>query len=174
MSQVAYSRVEGTPPPPPEGPDGVNARAHGTEAPNSTLTDALGAIVAYFPTEVNVMYTAILAAIVTTESTSLAGQWLTFWMMLAAAPVVAWLVFAARMRADNKKLPLAPKKWPALEMAFSAVAFGVWGAALPGTPWAEHDWYSASLAGVAVLIVTTALGLLAPVFGRKITPPPAS
>lgn len=88
--------------------------------------------------------------------------------------VVAWLVFAARMRADDKKLPLAPNKWPALEMVFSVIAFAAWGAALPGTPWAGHDWYSASLAGVVVLIVATALGLLSPVFGRKITASPPS
>jgi hypothetical protein len=174
MSQVAFSRVDGTPPSPPSGAGGVNERAHQTEMPNNALTDALGAIVAYFPTEVNVLYTAVLAAIVKPDTSSLAGQWLAYWLTLGAAPVVAWLLFAARLRANGMKLPLAPAKWPFLEMVFSVVAFATWGAALPGTPWAEHDWYTASLAGVAVLVVTTGLGSIAPVFGKKIDAPPPS
>jgi hypothetical protein len=171
MSQVANARRSDRPSEPGGGARSINERAHQMAAPNSPLTDALGAVVAYFPTEINVLYTAILAAIATSDTVALTGQWAAYWFSLAAAPVVVWLLYAARLRADSKRLPLAPKRWPLLEMGFSVVAFAVWGAALPGTPFAENDWYNSALAGVAVLVVTAALGLIAPVLGRTIEVP---
>ena len=155
------------------------ARANGTQTqadvPSTRLatspTAALGAIVTYFPTEVNVLYTAIIAAITNSDTTSRAGQWVAWWGLLAAAPIVVWLVYAARLRGEGKNLPADPRTWPAMEMIFSQIAFAVWGAALPDSPFEDFDWYSPALAGVAVLAVTAALGLVAPVFGRRPTLP---
>jgi hypothetical protein len=57
---------------------------------------------------VNVLSTAAVAAIVEPETSSQAGQRLTFWLMLAASPVVAWLVFAARMKAAMRSCGAVP------------------------------------------------------------------
>ena len=168
MSQVAYARRNDTPPPQAENVPSMNETAHGREAPNDALTSALGAVVAYFPSEVNILYTAIIAAISGTQTRSLSGQWAAFWLVLALTPLTVWLLYAARVRATGKPLPLAPRVWPTMEMVFALISFAVWAAALPGSPFHEFAAYSAALAGIAVLVVTFLLGLVAPVLGRTI------
>jgi hypothetical protein len=168
MSNIAFSRRTA---PGESGPSGVvnaNRIAHGDTTPNTTLTDALGSIVAYFPTEINTTYTAVIAALAATTSTSKAGQWVAFWVFLAATPIVTWLVYAARVRQSGAGLPVAPRNWPVLEMSVSTITFVVWAGALPGSPLQEVKNYSSALAGIMVIIVTAGLGLVAPVLGRPI------
>ncbi len=168
MSNIAYTRLAAAGEREPTGVANANRIAHGDATPNTTLTDALGAIVAYFPTEINVTYTAVIAALSGTLSTSRAGQWVAFWCFLAATPIVTWLVYAARVRQSGAELPLDPRRWPVLEMSISTVAFVVWAGALPESPLQQVKNYSPAVAGVMVLVVTAALGLAAPVLGRQV------
>jgi RsiW-degrading membrane proteinase PrsW (M82 family) len=168
MSNIAYSRRTAPGEPGPSGVINANRIAHGETAPNTTLTDALGAIVAYFPTEINTTYTAVIAALAVTTSTSKAGQWVAFWFFLAATPIFTWLVYAARVRQSGVGLPVNPRSWPVLEMSISTITFVVWAGALPGSPLQEIKNYSSALAGIMVVVVTAALGLVAPVLGRPI------
>ncbi|MGB9110661.1 MAG: hypothetical protein WCC39_18390 [Telluria sp.] len=41
-----------------------------------------------------------------------------------------------------------------------------WAFALPLSPFAQFDWYSSAIASIAGLVVSTLLGLMAPLFQR--------
>ena len=64
--------------------------------------------------------------------------------------------------ATAKPLPLRFGAWPLWEMFAATFAFSAWTLALPKSPFAEYPWYSSALSGVAVLVASTVLGLLAP------------
>jgi len=162
MSKVAVARTEGLPGDLPTDIGGTNKAAHGDAAENQT-TNALGAIVAYIPSEVTLLYVAGLAAI-SSDAASMAGQWFLFWVLLIVTPVV---VYAGRLVTEGKGLPLHPKRWPKVEMVFAAIAFVAWAAALPESPFREIENYGQALSGYVVLAVTVALPVLAPVFGRR-------
>jgi FtsH-binding integral membrane protein len=170
MTNVAFARRTDTAPPVPRDAKMVNEAAHGTEGANDALTTAMGAVIAYFPSEINVLYTAVVAAIASTTSTTMAGQWAAFWFMLVMTPLAVWFVYAARVRAADKPLPIHPKSWPWAEIIVSTVAFAIWAGALPGSPLREIDDYSSTLAGVVVIVGTAVLGWLAAVFQRPIHP----
>ena len=87
---------------------------------------------------------------------------------LGATPVVVWLVYGAKIKAAQKRLPLAPGTWPIWEMFAATVAYCAWALALPNTPFTQYSWYSSALSGVIVLVTSTFLGLLAPFFQRPL------
>jgi hypothetical protein len=131
----------------------------------SGLASAQAAVTTYIPTEVLTVYVAVLAALA--GSTANAG-WGALIAFLVATPIVVWLTYAAQVRTAKGHLPTALEEWPRWEMLFGSIAFLAWAFALPQTPFAGFDWYTPALAGVAVLIVTTGLGLLAPVVAQTI------
>lgn len=175
MASVAYARrqdVAGAPV--PEAAPGAPPNA-AAEAPPSAITSGLKVIVAYIPTEVITLYVAILAAI----QQQPAGQkptpaefrpmWITYYVFLGFTPIVVWLVYAAKVRAGNKNLPVSPRTWPIWEMFAATIAFTAWAFALPNSPFQEFSsWYSSAVAGVVVLVISTLLGLLAPVVSRPL------
>jgi hypothetical protein len=151
------------------------------EAENSG-TAALKTIATYIPTEVIALYLAALAAVrsatgVTTVSHGIAQRtgsashisgselW-TFGVFAVVTPLVVWLLYAGKVKTAGKKLPLSPRKWPWWEISASAIAFTAWAFALPQSPFARFSWYTLAWATFVVLVVSTALGLLAPVFVR--------
>lgn len=141
----------------------------GTAESQSAVTTALKVIVTYIPTEVLTLYVAVLAAIQDPNRKSHNALWAAFYFFLIATPLVVWLVYAAKVRAASKPLPLAPKTWPVWEMFAAMVAYAAWAFALPDSPFKYYgDWYSPALAGVIVLIISTLLGLLAPLFQRPL------
>jgi hypothetical protein len=160
MTSVAFARRTDTAPAKPNSLSDVNTAAHG-EAPGDAITNAMGAIVTYFPTEINVLYTAIIAAISTPDVEVMTGQWVAFWFILVITPLGVWFIYASRVRADNKPFPLHPRTWPWVEMIISAVAYAVWAGALPGSPLREIDLYSSTLAGVVLLVATVLLAWIA-------------
>ena len=91
MTNVAFARRSDTTPPIPQGVAAVNEAAHGSSASNDSVTSALGTIVAYFPSGINILYAAIVAAITTTTTKSFTGQWVAFWFTLALTPLSVWL-----------------------------------------------------------------------------------
>jgi hypothetical protein len=151
---------------PAPAPPGANADAVNT---------ALNVLFDYVPTEILTVYVAVLAAIqqptaMESSGNVTHGAWIPFWCFLVATPVVVWLVYAAKVKAAEKPLPVSLKEWPAWEMTAATLAYCAWAFALPKTPFAEFDWYSSALAGIAVLIASTILGLLAPFFQNPIKP----
>lgn len=59
----------------------------------------MGTIVSYFPTEINVLYTSVIAAVASSDTSSRAGQWSAFLLLLALTPCSVWVVYAARAKA---------------------------------------------------------------------------
>ncbi len=171
LSKVAVARTEDLPGDLPTDMESTNRAAHGSAAENPT-TDALGAIVAYIPSEVILLYVAGLAAI-SSDSRSLTGQWILFWVLLVATPLALWLTYGSRLVTAGRGLPLHPKRWPKVEMAFATIAFAAWAAALPDSPFREIENYGQALSGFVVLAVTVILPMVAPVVGRwQLEPPP--
>jgi hypothetical protein len=135
MTNVAFARRTDTAPEIPAGVSGVNAAAHGEEQSNDAITNAMGVAIAYFPSEINVLYTAIIAAIATTSTSSHTGQWVAFVFVLALTPIAVWFVYAARVRADGKALPLQPKSWPIAEWSWPSLPSPSGRRHCPGLPY---------------------------------------
>jgi hypothetical protein len=132
----------------------------------SGISSALATITTYIPTEILVLYVAVVAALndpATLRADSAAvSQWVGFLMFLVITPTVVWLVYAGKLRNDGLPLPLPVQDWPRWEMAAATAAFVAWAFAMPGTPFARLPGYNSGVAGVVVLGVTALLGLLAP------------
>ena len=133
------------------------------------IDTAFNVLFGYIPTEVLTLYVAVLAAIHQSDNVTPA-MWTTFWGFLIATPIVVWLVYGAKLKAAQKPLPIGYGAWPVWEMLAATIAYCAWAFALPNTPFAEYPWYSSALSGVAVLVASTALGLLAPFFQRALKP----
>jgi hypothetical protein len=146
-----------------------------TDAANSPaqIETALNILFGYIPTEVLTLYVAVLAAI-NQPSQVTRAEWIAFWAFLVATPIVLWLVYGAKVKAVGKPLPLTFGVLPVWEMFAATVAYCAWAFALPSTPFTEHAWYSSALSGVAVLVASTALGLLAPFFQLSLASAPDS
>jgi len=141
----------------------------GTPDSQNAVTTALKVIVTYIPTEVLTLYVAVLAAIQLPDRTSYRPLWVAFFCFLAATPVAVWLLYAAKVITAGKELPVAPRTWPVWEMSAATIAYVAWAFALPESPFKyEFAWYTPALAGVIVLITSTVLGLVAPLFQRTI------
>jgi hypothetical protein len=152
----------------PHGTRGIADAASGAATPQSPVTAALAVIVTYLPTEVLTLYVAVLAAIQTPAEPSPRGMWVTFWIFLVATPLVVWLVYAAKVRSDNKPLPLAPAQWPLWEMIAAPLSYMAWALSLPGAPFLAYVGLPTTLGAVIVLVTATLLALLAPIFQHSI------
>lgn len=141
----------------------------GTPSPSTSATNALQVIAAFIPTEVLTLYVACISALHQANQVTPA-EWIAFWCFLAATPVIVWIVYASKVKAAEKPIPIALKKWPLWEMSAATIAFTAWAYALPGTPFSEFGLYSPALAGFIVLVVSTFLGLLAPLFQQPLSP----
>ncbi len=176
LAQIA--RAAATPPSitPPATP------SPGAPQASSQIDTALHVLFGYIPTEVLTLYVAVLAAVqpsiklISAQATAAqavrpttAGEWIAFWSFLAATPLVVWLTYGAKIKAAGRPLPLEFAAWPLWEMFAAAIAYCAWAFALPNAPFSTYAWYSAALSGVAVLVASTVLGLLAPFFQRPIT-----
>jgi hypothetical protein len=139
-------------------------RANGTNTALQTLTT-------YIPTEVLTLYVAAVAALGSDGQDHVGAfrPWLPFLTFLVATPIVVWVAFATKLRNASRSLPASPRTWPIWEMFAATVAFGVWAFALPDTPFARFErFYSPGLAGFMVLVVSGALGTLAPLMQRRL------
>lgn len=130
------------------------------------LDTAYNVLFGYIPTEVLTLYIAVLAALEGDKFVH--TRWTVFLVFLCGTPVVLWLIYAAKLKTVGKALPLRPRTWPIWEMFASTVAFCAWAFALPQSPFAAYNWYSPALSSLAVLLVSTMLGLLAPLFQRPL------
>lgn len=139
----------------------------GPSKSSAQMDTAFSVLFGYIPTEILTLYVAVLAAVHQTDKVTRA-DWSAFWTALVATPIVVWLVFGAKVKAAGKPLPLRFGAWPVWEMLAGTVAYCAWAFALPNSPFSEYSWYSSALSGVAVLVASTILGLLAPLFQRPL------
>jgi hypothetical protein len=135
------------------------------EAQATGANTALQTLTTYIPTEVLTLYVSALAVLKTDQEQ---GRWIPFWCFLAATPILVWIAFATKVKMAKRPIPASPSKWPLWEMCAGAIAYIAWAFALPNTPFAQLPWYSAGLAGFLVLVVSTGLGVLAPLMQRAL------
>ncbi len=162
IAQAANTTPTAAPPAAPGQPPAGSAGQGSAQ-----MDTAFHVLFGYIPTEILTLYVAVLAAINQPDQVTNA-EWITFWLFLAATPVVVWLVYGAKIKAAQKPLPLAPGTWPIWEMFAATAAYCAWALALPNTPFTDFPWYSSALSGVIVLVTSTFLGLLAPFFQRPL------
>jgi hypothetical protein len=147
----------------------------GTTSANGVNT-AMQVLFGYIPTEVLTLYVAIVAAIHPIASgtgndgakTITSGDWINFISFLVATPIIFWVVYAAKLKSAQKPIPLGFSTWPLWEMTAATVAYAAWAFALPKTPFLDFGWYTPALGSVAVLVASTVLGLLAPLFQNSL------
>ena len=142
----------------------------------NTFNTALNVLFGYIPTEVVTLYVAVVAALQPAGTpgpgTALASPhalWVAFGGFLAVTPVAVWVVYASKLKAAGKPLPVQWGAVPAWEMCAASLAFAAWAFALPNTPFRDFTWFSPALASIAVLVMSTALGMLAPLFQRPLS-----
>jgi hypothetical protein len=148
--------------------EGIPSARAGPGETAAQIDTAFNVLFGYIPTEILTLYVAVLAAV--HEEKITAADWIAFWSFLVATPIVVWLVYAAKVKAAGKALPLEFAAWPVWEMFAGTVAFCAWAFALPNAPFSEYPWHSSALSGVAVLVGSTVLGLLSPFFQNPLTP----
>jgi len=141
-------------------------------APSASGVDtALQTVTTFIPTEVLTLYVSAVAALGSIQNSEGhdVGRWIPFYTFLAATPMLVWIAFATKLKASNKPIPAAPKRWPVWEMVAATLAFAAWAFALPNTPFVQFTWYSGGLAGFLILIVSGGLGAVAPLMQRQLT-----
>lgn len=167
MTEVAFQRRTdvGKPEFVPRTLPEVAGAASGKQEPDTPVNTALRTMVTYIPTEVITLYVAVVAALHPTAGGTVPTSPLLFWIFLAGTPFVIWVVYAAKVKDAGKPLPTSTRTWPVWEMSAGTLAFAAWALALPQQPFPR---YPAALGGVVVLVTSTDLGLLAPLFSRPL------
>src|SRR5258707_7858745 len=147
----------------------VAASSFVSSAPNT----ALQTLTTYIPTEVLTLYVSAIAALgpltvkIGVRDLQI-GRWLPFWCFFIATPLIVWVAFASKIKAEGKTIPLHPSKWPLWEMTAATIAYVAWTFALPATPFAQESWYSSGLASFLILVVSAGLGIVAPLMQRQL------
>jgi hypothetical protein len=155
----------------PRGIDGVSKAAGGSSAPDNQMTSAVKVIVTYIPTEILTLYVAVVAALNSSPNDAVAGSstnpvpWLrvTFWAFLAVTPLAVWVLYAVKVTAARKPIP-GFSQLPVWEMVAGTIAYAAWAFALPNFPYDR----SSPIAGIGVLVTSTVLGMVAPLFQRPL------
>ncbi len=145
--------------------------AGGKNTADSQVNAALRNLTTYIPTETLTLYVAVLAGLQpSTDKAPTAPSWIPFWSFLIATPIVIWIVYATKAKSAAKPIPWSPNKWPLWEMVAGTIGYAAWAFTLPASPFTSLAWYSSGLAGVVVLVTSTVLGLVAPLFARPLNP----
>ena len=127
-------------------------------------------LIDYIPTEVITLYVAAMTASANQANQSTDTAWTIFWLALFVTPATVLVIFAAKLRNMGLSVPQAfnPKKWPLWEMVAATISFSAWAFGLPKSPFASLTWYNAGIASLSLLLVSTLLGLIAPIFQQPI------
>lgn len=150
-------------------PAGEGQSSQAQESADSTQT-ALHMLTGYIPTEVITLYVAAMTA-TSNQTTQAAGAtWTCFWIALCLTPATVLIVFAAKLRNLGLTLPQAfnPKTWPVWEMIAATIAFSAWAFGLPKSPFTALSWYNSGIASLSLVLASTLLGLVSPLFQQPI------
>lgn len=173
--------LRGVPPARDEEEEKAASPSAAAASAQNPISNALQVVVAYIPTEILTLYVAMMAVLrhpgqsqpqagAPTQPGGFIGNGplMAFWAFFIATPVVVWLLYAAKVKAASRPVPVKPAQWPLWEMFASTVSYAAWALAMPDCPFWSQPWYSSQMAGLAVLSASTVLGLLAPLFQRPI------
>lgn len=173
MANAAVARRPDYPPlerPPQTAAERAEAASRDQTSENRVST-ALTTLTTYVPTETLTLYVALVAALqpaANETNPSTTGSWIAFWFFLFFTPLAVWVTFATKLVSDKKESPLRLRFWPKWEMIAGTLAYVAWAIGLPDSPFSDFAWYSSSVAGFAVLITSTILGMVAGLFQRPI------
>ena len=85
----------------------------------SGITTALNVLFGYIPTEIVTLYVAVSTALQpqkisdgASANFNLNSQWIAFWCFLAAAPAAVWVIYATKIKAVGKPVPVNYSAWP--------------------------------------------------------------
>jgi hypothetical protein len=181
MASAALARRPdvGTTSRPPRTRGDVVDASKGATTEDSTLASAVKLLTTYIPTDVLSLYIAgygvALAIQAEWERTRpndggplLSFEWWNFWLFLVLTPVITWVVFATKLKADGKSLPLAFRCWPLWEMIAGAIAYTAWTIAIPESPFDGYFWHIDAATGFVAVFISFMLGLFAPLFQRQL------
>jgi hypothetical protein len=157
---------------PPKAVGGDRSAGAGAASGSRATSTTLQTLTTFIPTEVLTLYVAAVAAIGPwTVDGRPVGRWAPFLVFLVATPLLVWVAFATKLRDAGKRLPASPRYWPVWEMIAATLAFLAWTFALPNTPFAQFaNWYSTGLASFLVLVVSSGLGIVAPLMQQPLKP----
>jgi hypothetical protein len=136
------------------------------------LSDALSAVAAYVPSEVIAIYTFVIATTINPKTAAgeaaILPMW-TFYAFLIGTPIMVCLLALVRMKAENAVPTLWQNfaKLPWWEPVAATIAFTAWSAAMPCSAFSHAGWYSANVAGVALVITSALLPLFGRLFEKK-------
>jgi|SRR5215471_13713778 hypothetical protein len=137
----------------------VAAEAAGAEVEaKKTVESALEKITAFIPTEIIGLYVAGLG--IFTPQTA-AGKWWVFFVCLALIPVFMVIGYFQKKK---HKLPIPKLGVLLLLVAFAAVAFVAWAAAMPATPFLSLNSYATQIGGFIVVPLAFVMWGLADIF----------
>ena len=133
---------------------------------DNTVSNTIGTLVKYIPTEVVTLYVAAASTTQAVHSAmpSFDGR-ITYWAFGVLTPVIFMLVYGSKRASSG--LPLFPPiaQWPWWRMVAATIAFLVWALAVPGNPYIVGD-VGAVAAGFGAIVISTLLSLLEPIFER--------
>lgn len=167
MSSLAYSRRSDVHPVPtaPVAPalpsaGGGNAAHH-----------ALGVVTAFIPTEALTLYLVAYPEIRTAYAEHPGLYWIEWGVtgaFIVLVPLLAWLLYAGRVKSAGKPLPLSFRSMPLFEMMAGSVAFVAWSALFEHSPIAAALDLPGALLGVAAFVLATLLVPAQQVFHRPL------
>jgi hypothetical protein len=154
--------VTGTAVTPPADRGGAAA----VRAQGDSVATALQVVVTYIPTEIVVLYIAVLGSMGGVTN----SPWIVFVSFVVATPFVTWVLFATKLKSAGKALPLPPSQWPIWEMSVATLAFCTWAIAMPDSPFTvgKDPYILPGLSALIVLVTSAFIGLLAPLFQRPL------
>lgn len=135
----------------------------GGNQPAKNAANAVEQLTRYIPTEIVTLYIAWWAVL---EKVNAADQvrWWSFFVFLILTPIVAWMIFAAKVVGRKEPIPWDWKLWPKWKFGAATAAYVVWVFSLPKSVFATFKWYDPVYAGFAILLTTIMLGILGGIF----------
>jgi hypothetical protein len=123
--------------------------------PQEALDSAMEKITAFIPSEVIGSYVAVLG-IVAPQSDR--GKWAIFGIGVLLIPLFMWLGYLTKKKQLAGSSPTTSlskvKTNAAILFVFALLAFVVWAAALPGTPFLSISQHATAIGGACVIVVT--------------------
>lgn len=134
--------------------------------------DVLAGLTKYIPTESVTLYVAAVSSLMALKDVGLTPA-IAYWFFVCFTPVLMLILYLRQLAIAGKVWKIPVTQWPWWRIIASTVAFSVWALAVPSNPLNFLDpAVSGVLAGLAALIVSTLLNLLAPFF--EMTTPSAN
>jgi hypothetical protein len=129
--------------------------ASGTDKQTTTVENALEKITAFIPSEAIALYISGLGIF---APQSAHARWNIFWICLAFIPVFMFLSYLQNRKHGR---PIPSTAIVLLLLFFAAVAFGVWAAAMPQTPFISLWKNAPQIAGFIVIPLAYVMSIIA-------------